>query len=49
MPGRQYIGATAYRYGFNGMEKDVEVAGNQNIYTAAFWEYDARLGRRATK
>lgn len=35
-----------YRYGFNGQEKDNEVAGEGNINTALFWEYDTRLGRR---
>ncbi len=35
-----------YRFGFNGMEKDDEVAGNGNSYTANSWQYDARLGRR---
>ena len=35
-----------YRYGFNGQEKDDEVAGNGNSYTATFWQYDSRLGRR---
>jgi len=35
-----------YQYGFNGQEKDDEILGNGNTYTAAFWEYDARLGRR---
>lgn len=33
-----------YRYGFNGQEKDVEVG--SDIYTAEYWEYDSRLGRR---
>ncbi|MBW8688405.1 RHS repeat-associated core domain-containing protein [Chitinophaga rhizophila] len=33
-----------YRYGFNGQEKSTEV-GNSN-YTAEFWEYDSRIGRR---
>jgi hypothetical protein len=28
------------------MEKDDEIVGSGNIYTAAHWEYDARLGRR---
>jgi hypothetical protein len=28
------------------MEKDDEIYGNGNLYTAEFWEYDARLGRR---
>jgi hypothetical protein len=35
-----------YRFGFNGQEKDNEVAGDGNSYTAEFWQYDARLGRR---
>ncbi len=35
-----------YRYGFNGQEKDDEVAGTGNSYTAEFWQYDSRLGRR---
>jgi len=36
----------AYRFGFNGQERDDEVAGIGNTMTAEFWEYDARLGRR---
>ncbi|HKC68654.1 MAG TPA: hypothetical protein VKG26_10510, partial [Bacteroidia bacterium] len=36
-----------YRYGFNGKEQDDEVHGIQGAaYTAEYWEYDARLGRR---
>jgi hypothetical protein len=37
----------SYRYGFQGQEKDDEVY-NQNgtSYTAEFWQYDSRLGRR---
>ncbi len=35
-----------YRYGFNGQEKDNEVAGVGNSMTAEFWQYDSRLGRR---
>jgi hypothetical protein len=36
-----------YRYGgSNGQEKTDEVAGNGNHYTAEYWEYDTRLGRR---
>jgi hypothetical protein len=35
-----------YRYGFNGMEKDDEIAGSGNSYTAEFWEYNPRIGRR---
>jgi RHS repeat-associated protein len=37
---------TGYRYGFQGQEKDDEVAGSGNSYTAQFWQYDSRLGRR---
>jgi hypothetical protein len=44
MPGRNYQSSTAYRYGFNGQEKDDEVF--QGAMTAQFWEYDSRLGRR---
>lgn len=36
----------AYRYGFNGMERDDEVSGAGNSYTAQFWQFDARLGKR---
>lgn len=46
MPGRNYQSSTPYRYGMNGQEKDDEIAGNGNIYSAEFWEYDARTGRR---
>ena len=45
MPSRSWQGGE-YRFGFNGQEKDNEVAGTGNIMTAEFWEYDARLGRR---
>jgi RHS repeat-associated protein len=36
----------SYRFGFNGMESDDEVSGGGNSYTAEFWQYDTRLGRR---
>ena len=36
----------SYRYGFNGQEKDNEVYGLGASYSAEFWQYDARLGRR---
>jgi RHS repeat-associated protein len=45
MPCRNANAAT-YRYGFNGIEKDDEIYGNGNSYTAEFWQYDPRLGRR---
>lgn len=35
-----------YRYGFNGQEKSDEIKGDGNSYTAMFWEYDPRIGRR---
>jgi RHS repeat-associated protein len=38
--------SNGYRYGMNGQEKDDEIAGSGNSYTAEFWQYDARLGRR---
>ena len=44
MPGRKF---SSYRYGFGGQEKDDEV--NEitgSSYTAEFWQYDSRLGRR---
>ncbi len=44
MPGRKLSGG--YRYGFGGQEADNEVYGQGNAYTAKFWEYDPRLGRR---
>jgi hypothetical protein len=45
MPGRSYESG-AYRYGFNGQEKSDEIKGSGNSYTAEFWEYDPRVGRR---
>lgn len=38
--------SSEYRYGFNGQEKDDEVAGEANSYTAEFWQYDPRVARR---
>ena len=36
-----------YRFGFNGQEKDDEITGQVgSVYTAQYWEYDARIGRR---
>lgn len=45
MPGRQLNG-WHYRFGFNGQERDNEIAGLGNVNTADYWEYDTRLGRR---
>lgn len=41
----QDIFIDAYRYGFNGMEKDDELKGGGNSYTSMFRQYDPRLGR----
>ena len=46
MPGRKYQagGGFSNRYGFNGQMKSDEIGGDS--YTALYWEYDARTGRR---
>jgi hypothetical protein len=44
MPGRSYQSSNGYRYGMNGQEKDLEIF--EGAYTAEYWEYDSRLGRR---
>ncbi len=44
MPNRHYSNSNNYRYGFNGQEKDNEIT--NGAYTAEFWEYDSRIGRR---
>ena len=45
MQGRGFS-SSKYRYGFNGQEKSDEIKGEGNSYTALFWEYDPRTGRR---
>ena len=46
MPERKYQASStsSYRFGFNGQEKSNDVT--QGNYTAEFWEYDSRIGRR---
>jgi RHS repeat-associated protein len=44
MPQRSFT-STEYDYGFQGQEKDDEIAGNGNVYDLGLREYDARLGR----
>jgi hypothetical protein len=44
MPGRSYTAVSAYRYGFNTQEKSDEIGAN--LFTAVYWEYDSRIGRR---
>ena len=46
LKGRNEMYIYNYRYSFNGQEKDDEVAGEGNVNTAQYWEYDTRLGRR---
>lgn len=44
---RQYtLNGNDYRYGFNTQEKDDEVYGKGNSYSAEYWQYDPRIGRR---
>jgi len=44
MPGRQFSQGE-YRYGFNGKEKDNELAGEGNSIHFEFREYDSRIAR----
>lgn len=46
LKGRVLEDFKGFRYGFNNQEKDDEIIGAGNTTTAAFWEYDTRLGRR---
>ena len=46
MPGRKFAAGSGYRYGFNGQEKSTEVDLNESSYTAEFWQYDSRIGKR---
>jgi RHS repeat-associated protein len=45
LSGRKF-NASGYRFGFNGQMKDHDIDADGNHYTAEFWEYDARIGRR---
>jgi RHS repeat-associated protein len=47
MPERTWSSdSVSYGFGFNGQMKDDEIYGAGNSYTAEYWQYDARLGRR---
>ena len=46
MPGRKFEAGNGYRYGYGGQEADNEIYGQGNAYTAEYWEYDPRIGRR---
>ena len=43
-PGRSYSAGNQYRYGFQTQEKSSEIY--ESSYTAEFWQYDSRIGRR---
>ena len=43
--GRNYVGSSGYRYGFNGKEKVDEIEGSGDIYDYGARMYDPRLGR----
>ncbi|MCD6020273.1 MAG: conserved repeat domain protein, partial [Bacteroidetes bacterium] len=45
MPGRNYVGATDYKYGMNGMEKIDEVTSNGRTYDFGDRIYDTDLAR----
>jgi len=45
LSGRNF-GDTSYVRGFNGQLKDDEISGKNNSYSAEFWEYSPRLGKR---
>ena len=44
MPGRSF-NSEAYRFGYQGSEKDNEISGTGNSYTTFFRQLDPRLGR----
>jgi hypothetical protein len=44
-PGRTYNN-TAMKHGMNGQQKDKDIQSGGDHYTAEYWEYDARIGRR---
>ncbi len=49
LPDRQWYAnndSSAYSFGMNGQMKDDEISGVGNSYTAEYWQYDPRLGRR---
>jgi RHS repeat-associated protein len=44
LPSRTFA-AESYRYGFNGMEKNLDINSQGNDYTTTFRQYDARVAR----
>ena len=45
MPGRSYTSSDAYRYGFQGQEKDDELKGSGNSVNYKYRMHDPRIGR----
>ena len=45
MPG-MVKNSESYRYGFQNQEKQTEITGTPSHYSAEFWMYDSRIGRR---
>ncbi len=45
MPGRKF-NTPEYAYGHGGQLADDEITDNRSHYSAEYWEYDSRLGRR---
>ena len=46
MLGRAWSDGNSHRYGYNGQELENEVYNSGQTYSAKFWQYDSRLGRR---
>lgn len=46
MEGRKYSMTTQYKFGYNTQEQTDEVNEIRGHYTALYWEYDPRTGRR---
>jgi hypothetical protein len=46
MQGREFASGMGYRWGFGSQECDNDLSGRGNSYTAEFWQYESRLGRR---
>ena len=44
MVARSVVSNNEYRFGYGQQENDTDIG--EGIYTAAYWEYDSRLGRR---
>lgn len=45
LDGRNFVVSEGYRYGYNGMEKDDEVKGDNNSYDFGARMYAPRIGR----